>query len=848
LRIAEAEICNLQSAIYHTFAVKYHQFIIMKISYNWLKRYGDFSLPPEEIARLLTNCGLEVEDYEKSESVKGGLKGVFIGLVAECEKHPNADKLSLTKVDIGTGRLLSIVCGAPNVAAGQKVPVATVGTFLYSGDKSFEIKEAKIRGEFSEGMICAEDELGLGHSHEGIMVLDPGTRIGMPAAEYFQLSEDYIFEIGLTPNRTDAMSHTGVARDLAAVLNRHDKSGNYRLKWPSVDNFQVDNHDLEIPVIVKDPEACPRYSGVTITGVKIAESPSWLKNLLSAAGIRPISNVVDVTNFIMLELGQPLHAFDASKIKGRKVVVRKARHEEPFTTLDEVERKLSAADLMICNAEEGMCIAGVFGGADSGVTEKTTELFLESAHFNPRSIRKTSRYHGLQTDSSFRFERGSDPNITVYALKRACMLIKELAGGKISSEIVDSYPNPVEPLKIQVRWKNINRLIGKEIDHDTIKSILSDLGIQNENESAETLIFVIPSYKTDVTREADVIEEILRIYGYDFIEMPGQLRSSLSFSNKPDPEKIRNLVSDYLSSRGFFEIMNNSLTKSRYVEESGYLNNENSVNLLNPLSADLNVMRQSLLFGGLETIAYNQNRKTADLRLYEFGRTYQYFSGRKTPGQNLSPYSEHENLALWITGRQEAESWRTKNDKADFFNIKAAVHDIFLRLGFNTDWFEKTQFSDDLFEEGLSYNFKNETLVRFGTLKKRELKRFDLKQEVFYADFEWERIIWLVADLKVSYKEVPKFPEVRRDLALVLDQVVTYEEIERAAYQAEKKILRGVSLFDIYQGEKIGPGKKSYAISFLLGDEEKTLTDEIIEKTMDRILKALQEKFNAAIR
>jgi len=820
----------------------------MKISYNWLKRYADFDLQPGEISRLLTNCGLEVESFENSESVKGGLKGVYIGKVVECARHPNADKLSLTKVDIGTGRLLSVVCGAPNVAAGQKVPVATVGTIIYSGDKPFEIKEAKIRGEFSEGMICAEDELGLGYSHEGIMVLDPDSAIGTPAAEYFNLSEDTIFEIGLTPNRTDATSHCGVARDLIAVLNQRSKEKKFQMNWPSVDQFSIDNHSLNIPVIVEDIEQCPRYSGVTISSVKIGDSPVWLKNLLNAAGIRPINNIVDVTNFVMMELGQPLHAFDADEIKGAKVIVRKARQDESFITLDGVERKLSHEDLMICNAEDGMCIAGVFGGAVSGVTDSTTNIFLESAHFNPRGIRKTSRYHGLQTDSSFRFERGSDPNITVHALKRAALLIRELAGGKISSEIIDSYPVPVEPAKISVKWKNINRLIGKEIGHEIIRSILSDLGIKIEQESAEALSLIVPTFKTDVTREADVIEEILRIYGYDFIEMTGQLRSSLSFSNKPDPEKIRNLISDLLSSRGFNEIMNNSLTRARYAEESSWLDAGNSVKLLNPLSNDFNVMRQTLLFGGLETIAYNQNWKTSDLKLYEFGRTYRIYPEKKNADQSLDPYDEHEHLAIWITGKREPESWRTKDSKADFFDLKASVHAILVRLGFNAEEIGKSNFTDDLFEEGTAYTYRQITMLKFGQLKKKELKRFDLKQEVLYADFDWEKIIRLLSENKVTYNEVAKLPEVRRDLALVLDMSVNYEDLEQAAYQAEKHILRGVSLFDVYQGEKIGPGKKSYAISFLLRDDEKTLTDHIIEKTMGKILRAFQDKFHASIR
>jgi len=820
----------------------------MKISYNWLKRYADFDLPPEEISILLTNCGLEVESYESTESVKGGLKGVFIGKVVECVKLPNADKLSLTKVDIGTGRLLSVVCGAPNVAAGQKVPVATVGTMIYQGDKSFEIKEAKIRGEFSEGMICAEDELGLGHSHEGIMVLDPHAVIGMPAAEYFKLSEDTVFEIGLTPNRTDATSHAGVARDLVAVLNQRNRDRKYRLNWPSVDEFSVDNQNLRIPVIVEDAELCPRYSGVSVSGIKIADSPEWLKNLLNAAGIRPINNIVDVTNFVMMELGQPLHAFDAAKIKGVKIIVRKARQDEPFLTLDGVERKLSNEDLMICNTEDGMCIAGVFGGAVSGVSDSTINIFLESAHFNPRSIRKTSRYHGLQTDSSFRFERGSDPNVTVYALKRAALLIRELAGGKISSEIMDVYPVPVVPVKVTARWKNINRLIGKEIGHDNIRSILADLGIKLEQESAAALSLIIPTFKTDVTREADVIEEILRIYGYDNIEMRGQLRSSLSFSNKPDPERIRNLVSDMLSSRGFNEIMNNSLTRSRYAEDSPWLDAGNSVFLLNPLSNDLNIMRQTLLFGGFETIAWNQNRKTTDLKLYEFGRIYKLYPGKKNVSQPLDRYDEHEHLAIWITGRREPESWRTNEQKADFFDLKAAVHAIFERMGFNPDKFTKSHITDELFEEGTEYTFNKVVIVRFGRIRKKELKRFDLKQDIIYADFEWENIIASLSENVVFYFEVPKFPEVRRDLALVLDSSVKYEDLEHAAYHAEKQILKGVSLFDVYQGDKIGLGKKSYAISFLLRDDQKTLTDQIIDKTMEKILRTFQEKFHASIR
>ncbi|MBW6460971.1 MAG: phenylalanine--tRNA ligase subunit beta [Bacteroidales bacterium] len=820
----------------------------MKISYNWLKRYASFDMEPDEAARLLTSGGLEVEGLEKFESVRGGLQGVVIGQVMECSRHPNAEKLTLTKVDIGAGRLLSIVCGAPNVAPGQKVPVATVGTVLYSGENTFEIKEAKIRGEFSEGMICAEDELGLGTSHEGIMVLDTGARIGMEAAEYFRVTTDHVFEIGLTPNRTDATSHLGVARDLVALLNSQNTTKKYSFERPSVDDFAPDDHSLEIPVIVEDTEACPRYSGLTMTGVKVGESPFWLKDILNAAGIRPINNIVDITNFVLMEFGQPLHAFDAAEIKGGKVIVRKAHSDERFVTLDEIQRKLTPDDLMICNAESGMCIAGVFGGVVSGVTGKTTSLFLESAHFSPRSIRKTSRYHGLQTDASFRFERGTDPNITVYALKRAALLIREIAGGRISSGIVDIYPEPVAPTSVTVTWNNVNRLIGKVIDREIIKDILQDLEIKIGQETNEELELFIPTFKTDVLREADVIEEILRIYGYDQVEMTSQLRSSLSFSQKPDPERLRDMVSEMLSHRGYHEIMNNSLTREKYADESPWLDTAASVKLLNPLSSDLNVMRQTLLFGGLETIAYNQNRKANDLRLYEFGRVYRLKTLPNGEKDLLGKYHEEERLAIFMTGRKEPESWRTGDQPIDLFDMKEAVMAVMTRLGFPMKHLEMIVFSDDLFREGIKVVSRQATLVLFGLLAKKVLKRFDLKQDVCFADLHWEEIIRQVATNKAGYREIPKFPEVRRDLALVLDQQVTYEELEKAAYQAEKHLLRSVSLFDIYQGEKIGPGKKSYAMSFILRDDDKTLTDKVIEQTMDKILRIFKEKFNATVR
>ncbi len=820
----------------------------MKISYNWLKRYAGFTLEPEDAGRLLTGCGLEVEDIERYQSVKGALRGVIIGQVVECTRHPNADKLSLTRVDIGGDRLLSIVCGAPNVAVGQKVPVATVGTVLYQGDKTLEIKEARIRGEFSEGMICAEDELGLGSSHDGIMVLDPAVKVGMPASEYFGVTEDYVFEIGLTPNRTDATSHTGVARDLVAVINRRSEGTTLKLSWPKVDDFKTDDHSLEIPVVVEDPEACPRYSGVTISGVQVGPSPAWLQHLLLAAGIRPINNVVDITNFVLMELGQPLHAFDAGRITGKKVVVRKARRDEPFVTLDEVKRTLTPDDLMICNAENGMCIAGVFGGAESGVTASTTDIFLESAHFNPRSIRKTSRYHGLQTDASFRFERGSDPSVTVYALKRAALLIKEIAGGKISSGIVDIYPRPIAPAQVTVTWAGVRRLIGKEIPHDVSKAIITDLGMDIVNEHDDGLVISVPPFKTDVLREADVIEEILRIYGYDYIEMPGQLRSSLSFAPKPDPEATRDLVSNLLASRGFFEIMNNSLTRSRYAEEHAFIRTEDNVTLLNPLSSDLGVMRQTLLFGGLETIAFNQNRKMADLKLFEFGRVYSMKNKQDDTDQPLGHYNESEHLAIWMSGRRNPENWRTEDASVDIYDLKDAVQAILSRLGFNLRDLHIEKLSDDLFQAALVLKSRTVELATMGIVRKNVLKNFDIRQDVMFARIDWMAVLAVLGTNKPEYREIPKFPEVRRDLALVLDPGVEYEDLRLAAFQAERQILRNVNLFDVYEGDKIAAGKKSYAMSFTLRDDEKTLNDHQIEKAMERILRAFTEKFGATVR
>jgi phenylalanyl-tRNA synthetase beta chain len=819
----------------------------MKISFNWLKLYLDPDMTPVDLARLLTDCGLEVESMERYESVKGGLEGVVIGEVITCDRHPNADKLSLTTVDIGTDTLLPIVCGAPNVAAGQKVPVATVGTILYDRDKQFEIKSTKIRGEPSEGMICAEDELGLGASHEGIMVLDSSAKVGMTAKEYFNITVDHVFEIGLTPNRTDATSHIGVARDIAAAINQLDKNRKVRMEMPDVTAFHVDNHALEISVNVEDIETCPRYSGVTLTGVTVKESPEWLKNYLGAIGIRPINNIVDITNFVLMETGQPLHAFDADEVKGNRVVVRKARKGEKFITLDEVERELSEEDLMICNSEEGMCIAGVFGGLRSGVTAGTSKIFLESAHFNPQSIRKTSRLHSLQTDASFRFERGSDPNMTVYALKRAALLIRELTGAQISSEIKDIYPEPVGNWNITLTYRNVTRLIGKIIEPREIKNILSNLGMKVILENPEGLTISVPTFKVDVRREADVIEEILRIFGYNNVELPHELRGSLSFSPDPDPENIRNIIADLLCNNGFTEIMNNSLTQSKYYEGQESFDAAKSVHILNPLSSDLNVMRQSLLFGGLETIAYNQNRKISDLKLFEFGRVYK-FQPENSHGGPLDRFAEHEHLGIFLTGRRAPESWRSPDQSSDVFDIKAIVGIILRRLGLNISDLEIQPVPKGIFTEGLQYVINQKIIVGFGTVSKKFLKDLDIKQDVFYAAFNWDETINQSSVMGVGYREIPRFPEVRRDLALLVDHSVPFADLNKMAFQTEKHLLKSVRLFDVYEGGNIGADKKSYAISFILQDEEKTLTDNVIEKTMQKLLRAFEHHFHATLR
>lgn len=818
----------------------------MNLSYNWLKKYVAFDVTPEKLDEILTDCGLEVEKMERVQSVKGGLEGIIIGEVLTCEKHPNADTLSVTTVDVGNGIILPVVCGAPNVAAGQKVPVAIVGTTLYDGDNGFKIKKSKIRGEVSEGMICAEDELGLGSMHDGIMVLEDSAVIGSKAKDYFKIVDDFRFEIGLTPNRADATSHIGSARDLVAVFNQMNGNSDSKLMLPDVSDFKIDNTSLDIDVIVEDTEACPRYSGLTLSNIEVKESPEWLKNVLQTIGIRPINNIVDITNFVMYETGQPLHAFDANAVSGNKVIVKKMDKGSKFVTLDEVERELSGNDLMICNTEEGMCIGGVFGGISSGITEKTTQMFLESAYFEPTGIRKTSKFHGLKTDASFRYERGADPNITVFALKRAAMLIKELAGADISSEIKDVYPNKIDPWQVSIKYANVNRLIGKEIPVGTMKSILVDLDIKIIEETESGLLLEIPTFKVDVTREADIIEEILRVYGYNNIDFSESVHSALSYGKKPDNEKLQNLISDYLSNNGFAEAMNNSLTKASYYENNPDFDESQSVKMLNPLSSDLNILRQSLMYGGLESVVYNINRKSPDLKLYEFGKSYRFVNADAEKVEKR--YYEEKHLALFMTGKKSPESWGNKVAQVDFYDLKQAVQHILKRLQFNLLSLTVDTDIKSYFSEGLRFSFNNKPIVELGELSPKVLKAMGIKQSVFYADFNWQAIFKMVKQHDVQYQEVPKFPVVRRDLALVLDKAVKFESIEVLAYKAEKRSLKSVNLFDIYEGQELGEGKKSYSVSFFLQNAEKTLNDKQIDKMMKRFIQVFEQDLGAIIR
>lgn len=815
----------------------------MKISYNWLKNYINTDLSVEEISKILTSTGLEVEGTEQFESVKGVLEGLVIGEVTSCKKHPDADKLSVTTVNIGNGEELPIVCGAPNVAKGQKVVVATVGTKLYSGNEEFTIKKAKMRGEPSEGMICAEDEIGLGTSHDGIMVLEESAKIGTPAKEYFNIETDTVFEIGLTPNRIDGASHIGTARDLAAYLSQTKK---VELLKPSVDHFKVDNNNLPIEIIVENTEACPRYSGVTVSNVKVEPSPAWLQNRLKAIGLNPINNLVDISNFVLHETGQPLHFFDANQIEGNKVIVKTLAEGTPFVTLDEAERKLSADDLMICNVKDGMCIAGVFGGIKSGVSENTKNIFIESAHFNSVFVRKTAKRHGLHTDASFRFERGSDPNITVYALKRAALLIKEIAGGEISSEIVDVYPKHVEDYKVELTFKNLKRLIGKEIEKEKVKKILESLDIKIVTEDNEKLSLEVPTYRVDVLREADVIEEILRIYGYNNVEISEHVNSSLSYSSKPDKEKIQNTISDILTGNGFNEIMCNSLTKADYYNKLETYKPENLVKIFNPLSQDLNVMRQTLLFGGLESVVYNRNRRNTDLKLYEFGNCY--FLNNSETENPLEKYNEEQHLAMFISGNKNPENWIIKEDPTSFFFLKSYIESILERLGFDLNQLSSSDVSSDIFAEGLSYHLNNKQIVNFGVLNKKLLKIFDIDTNIYFAEFSWNAVLKASNKNNIRYTEISKYPEVRRDLALLLNKEVKFSTIKELAYKSERKLLKNVSLFDVYEGEKLGANKKSYAVSFILQDEFKTLTDKQIDKIMNNFIRVFEQELGAQIR
>ncbi len=816
----------------------------MNISYNWLKNYINIDYQPSKVSEILTSLGLEVGSVEEFQSVKGGLEGLVIGEVLTCAKHPNADKLSVTTVNVGTGEPLPIVCGAPNVAAGQKVVVATVGTVLYSGDESFTIKASKIRGEQSMGMICAADEIGLGTDHSGIMVLPADTPVGLTAKEYFNVESDVVFEVDLTPNRVDSASHYGVARDLVAYLTVNGE--NVALKRPSVDGFKADNNSFKVDIEVVNSDACHRYAGVTISDVKIGESPKWLQNALRSIGLTPINNVVDVTNYVLHEVGQPLHAFDGDVVKGNRVVVKTLTAGTKFVTLDEKERTLHQDDLMICNAEEPMCIGGVFGGLHSGVSEKTTRIFLESAWFNAVSVRKSARRHQLNTDASFRFERGTDPNGVIYALKRAAMLIKEVAGGTISSDIIDIYPVPAADFEVEVSYANIKRLIGKDIPVDVIHKILKGLEITIKNDDGKTMLLNVPPYRVDVTREADIIEEILRIYGYNNVEMPSEVHSTLVYAQKPDDHKVKNVVAALLNGFGFTEIMNNSLTKASYYDNLTQYPREAVVELANPLSSDLNGMRQTLLFGGLESVEHNRNRRNADLKLFEYGNCYSLKAGGAK--DQLKSYYEENRLALFMTGLRNEINWNTPAQEVTFFDMKNQVENIINRLGVDMATLKEESVSNEVWSEGLSLVVDNKSLVTYGVVHGKLTKEFDIDVPLYFAEFNWDLLVRKSARQVILYSEISKFPEVKRDLAMLLDKNITFAQVKQVALKTEKKLLKNVSLFDVYEGKNLPEGKKSYAVSFVLLDETKTLTDKQIDKIMQSFMSAFERELNAQIR
>jgi phenylalanyl-tRNA synthetase beta chain len=798
----------------------------MKISYNWLKQFIQTAHTPQELSLILTNIGLEVESLEKVQPVVGGLEGLVIGQVLSCAQHPNADRLRVTTVTIGGAEVLQIVCGAPNVAEGQKVVVAPVGTTVFPNEgEPFRISKSKIRGEVSEGMICAEDEIGLGASHAGIMVLAADAVTGLAAKDYFNMEDDYLFEIGLTPNRADAASHLGVARDLAAYLK-------IDLNRPDISAFKTDSITGTIAVEVADSAACPRYSSVSVSGVTIKPSPDWLKDKLKVIGIRPINNIVDITNYVLHDLGQPLHAFDADEIKGGKVIVKKCAEGTPFVTLDGIARKLSAEDLMICDTEGPMTIAGVYGGKNSGVSDKTTNIFLESAYFNAVSVRKTAKRHALKTDASFRYERGTDPEMTVYALQRAALLIKELAGGEISSPVSDIYPEPVAPFDVEVSYKNINRLIGANIPDQEIRSIITGLGIRVAAETAEGLSLKVPSFKVDVTRECDITEEVLRIYGYNNIEIPAKINASLAFTSKPDKEQTQHVIADMLTANGFLEIWCNSLTKGVYSK-----NTAEAVQILNPLSSDLNVMRQSLLMPGLESVAYNQNRKNGDLKFYEFGKTYHLINEQ---------YVERPRLMLILAGADAAEQWNQKPAPVSFYHLKAAVDAIMSRLGVTN--YQSEELNDENYAFGLKYFRGQQNIVTFGAVTPADKKQADIDKDVYYADFDWALLLDIVKKNKIVNREIPRYPAVRRDLSMLVDTDVTFDSLKTIAFKTEKKLLKNVQVFDVYVGDKLPDNKKSYALNFTLQDEEQTLTDKQIDAVMQKIIVNLEQTAKAEIR
>ena len=834
----------------------------MNISYKWLRRYIDLQDDAQTVAKILTSIGLEVGTVEEVETIKGGLKGLVVGEVLTCVPHPNSDHLHITTVNIGADEPLPIVCGAPNVAAGQKVIVATVGTVLYDGDQSFTIKKGKLRGEDSWGMICAEDEIGVGTDHAGIIVLPADTPVGMPAAEYYHIENDTIIEVDITPNRSDAASHYGVARDLYAYYKSHQHS-EISIQKPSVEDFKIENNDLPIKVVVDAPDACPRYSGVSIKGVTIKESPEWLKNSLLAIGLRPINNIVDVTNFVLHECGQALHAFDADKIKNNEIHVRYAKQGEKFVTLDGVEREMDSRDLMIANSEEAMCIAGVFGGLESGVTENTKNVFLESAYFNPVTIRKTSRRHQLQTDASFRYERGCDPNNTLYVLKRAALLIQEVAGGTVSMDVIDVVNGDFKPWDVTIDIQRVNSLIGKAIGEDTIETILKALEIEIVAKDGDLWKLEVPRYRVDVQRECDVVEDILRIYGYDNVEFPEKLNTSLAYGVKPDPEKLRRKIAEQLTAQGFNEILNNSLTKTSYYKD-GWL--DSCVKIMNPLSQDLGVMRQTLLFGGLESIARNANRKNNDLKFYEFGNCYHYdklkVESLKLKGLDadpLSAYSEEPHLGMWLTGNKSAQSWVRKEEKTTFYQLRAYVNNILVRLGVDVNKLTLEPAIDpqgdkscgivECFSDGLVLKAQNgKSLGYIAIVARGLLKQFDIDQEVYYADLYWKELLKLNKQYKAVINDLPKYPEVKRDFALLVDKNIEFADLARAAFGTEKKLLKNVFLFDVYEGKNLEAGKKSYALSFILQDPESTLKDTQIEHIMNRLKATFEEKFHATLR